>query len=68
MERPLRAEPLAVLVGLEQVVGPEQRDARVAHPELGVEVDEVAQLAAVFRAVVPPRRDQDHGVIALQLR
>jgi len=51
-ERPLRAEARAVLVALHHRVGRDQRNARVAHLQFGVDVDQAAQLTAVLGAVV----------------
>src|SRR5260370_10394736 len=66
-ERPLRSQPVAVLVGGEQVVGRDGDEARVPDLQLGMETDQLHRLAAVFGAVPPGGEEDDHGGPSLPL-
>ncbi len=65
---PLGAQRIAELVGLHQLVGGDGHDPRVADLELRVEIDQVSQLPAILGAVMPPRQDEDHGILRLEFR
>ena len=66
-ERPVGADPAAVLIRLRDVVGADRDQPAVADLEFAVELDQPFRLPAVLGAEAPAAEDEDQRVLSLQL-
>ena len=66
-ERPVRAYPAAIFIGLGDIVGADRDKPAIAHLHLPMEFDKPFGLPAVLRAETSAAEDENHGIWSLQL-
>src|SRR5207249_12236034 len=66
-KRPLRPNGIAKFVRLQDIVGRDGDNLRISDSYLMVEICQGKMLLVIFGAIMPTRKYENHGVVALQL-